>query len=150
MKYAGFWPRFVAWLIDVLIVTIIQSAFAPVVAFGLIQPWYWWVNSFSAEPDVVGFWFVGTGTLLLILIAGAYFVGFWVYRGQTPGKMAMRIKVVTTENTPLTAERALLRFLGYFICHVLGFIPHLWIAIDARKQGIPDKFAGTCVIQLPH
>lgn len=149
MNYAGFWPRFIAWLIDVLIVSIIQSGIAPVVAFGLIQPWYWWVNSFSAEPDVVGFWFVGTGVCLLILIAGTYFIGFWVWRGQTLGKMAMGIKVVAIDGSPITAERAILRFLGYFICHVLGFIPHLWIAVDSHKQGIPDKFAGTYVIELP-
>ncbi len=149
MKIASFWSRFAAWLIDALIVSILQSAIAPVVAFGLIQPWYWWVNSFSAEPDVVGLWFVGTGALLLILITGAYFVGFWVWKGQTPGKMAMGIKVVTTEGSNISAEKALLRFLGYFICHILGFIPHLWIAVDSHKQGIHDKFANTYVIQLP-
>jgi len=149
MKYAGFWPRFIAWVIDVLIVSVVQSGIAPVVAFGLIQPWYWWVNSFSAEPDVVGFWFLGTGIFLLILIAGTYFIGFWVWRGQTLGKMAVGIKVVSIDGSHISAERAILRFLGYFVCHVLGFVPHLWIAFDSHKQGIPDKFAQTYVIQLP-
>ncbi len=149
MEYASFWTRFAAWLIDVLIVSILQSGIAPIVAFGFIQPWYWWVNSFSNEPDVVGLWFLGTGVLLLILITMAYFVGFWVWRGQTPGKMAMRIKVVITDGSEVNAEKALLRFLGYFICHVLCFIPHIWVAVDSRRQGIHDKFAGTYVIQLP-
>ncbi len=149
MKYAGFWTRFTAWLIDALIVAIIQSSLAPLIAFGLIQPWYWWVNSFSNEPDIVGLWFVGTGGLLLILIAGAYFVGFWVWRGQTPGNMAMRIKVVPVAESEITAEKAMLRYLGYIICSVLCLIPFLWAAIDSHRQGIPDKFADTYVIQLP-
>ena len=149
MEYAGFWSRFSAWLIDALIVSIIQSGFAPVVAFGLIQPWYWWVNSFSNEPDIMGLWFVGTGGLLLILIAGAYFVGFWVWKGQTPGKMAMKIKVVPITGSELTAEKALLRYLGYIVCSILCLIPFFWATIDSHKQGIPDKFADTYVIKLP-
>ena len=149
MKYAGFWVRFVAWLIDALIVAILQSSLAPLIAFGFIQPWYWWVNSFSNEPDVLGLWFVGTGGLLLILIAGAYFVAFWVWRGQTPGKMAMGIRVVSAEGLTFTTEKALLRYLGYVVCCVLWLIPFLWVTIDSRRQGIPDKFARTYVVELP-
>jgi len=149
MDYARFWPRFAAWLIDALLVAMIQAGFAPVIAFGAIMPWYWWVNSFSNEPDVVGIWFVGTGGLLLILIAGAYFVGFWVWKGQTPGKMAMKIKVVTDEGKSVAAEKALLRYVGYIVCCVLALIPFLWVILDSRKQGIQDKFAQTFVVQLP-
>ena len=149
-EYASFWARSVGWLIDALIVAIIQSAFVPVISFGFIQPWYWWTNQFSNEPDVLALWFVGTGILLLILIAGAYFVGFWVWRGQTPGKMAMGIKIVPAKGSSVTAEQALLRYLGYIVCSVLLFIPYLWIAIDSRKQGLQDKFANTYVVRLPH
>lgn len=148
-EYASFWARSVGWLIDALIVAIIQSAFAPVIAFGFIQPWYWWTNQFSNEPDVLAFWFLGTGMLLLILIAGAYFVGFWVWRGQTPGKMAMGIKVVSVKGSSVTAEQALLRYLGYIVCSVLLFVPYLWVAIDSSKQGLQDKFAKTYVIKVP-
>ncbi len=149
MDYAGFWPRFAAWLIDALLVAMIQAGFAPVIAFGAIMPWYWWVNSFSNEPDVAGIWFVGTGGLLLLLIAGAYFVGFWVWKGQTPGKMAMGIKVVSVDGSLVNVEQALLRYIGYIVCVVLLLIPFLWVAVDVRKQAVPDKFARTIVIQLP-
>ena len=149
MDYAGFWPRFAAWLIDTLIVAILQSGFAPVIAFGAIMPWYWWVNTFSNEPDIVGLWFVGTGSLLLILIAGAYFVGFWVWKGQTLGKMAMKIKVVSNGGNSVTAEMALLRFVGYIVCCMLALVPFLWVAVDSRKQGLQDKFADTYVVRQP-
>lgn len=149
IEYAGFWPRFAAFLIDALIVSIIQSAFVPVISFGFIQPWFWWTNSFSNEPDILALWFLGAGGLLLILIAGAYFVGFWVWKRQTPGKMAMKIEIVTIEGTGLTAEKALLRYVGYIVCNVLLLIPYLWVAIDSRKQGIQDKFADTYVIKSP-
>lgn len=147
---ASFWSRAVAWLIDSLIVGIIQSAFAPVISFGFIQPWFWWTNQFSNQPDVLAFWFLGTGALLLILIAGTYFVAFWVWKGQTLGKMAMGIKIVSHEGSKITAEKALLRYLGYIICSIFLLIPFLWTAVDSRKQGIQDKFANTYVITQPH
>jgi len=148
-EYAGFWPRLAAWIIDGLIVSVVCAALIPVISFGLLLPWYWWVNSFSNEPDVVPFWFIGTGVLLWILAWGAYCVAFWVRRGQTPGKMAMGIKVITAEGSGLTAETALLRYLGYLVCVVLLSIPFLEIIFAADKRAIPDKFARTVVIQLP-
>lgn len=146
---AGFWVRFVACLIDGLLLAFITSAVVPVISFGFLLPFYWWADSFSNEPDAVPFWFIGSGVLLWILIWGAYFVTFWVRSGQTPGKMAMRIKVVSQGDGPPTVERALLRYLGYLVCAVLIGIPFLWIAMDPHKQGIPDKFAGTRVIRSP-
>lgn len=146
---AGFWARFAAFVIDSLIVAVIQSSVAPLVAFGFIQPWFWWANSFSNEPDVIAFWFVGTAGLLFILIAGAYFVAFWTWRGQTPGMMAMGIRVARTDGTGATGEQALLRYLGYMVSCVLVLLPFLWIPIDNRKQGIHDKFAGTQVLKVP-
>lgn len=145
---AGFWVRLVAYLIDALLLAFITAAVVPVISFGFLLPFYWWADSFSSEPDVVPFWFIGTGILLWILIWGTYFVAFWVRSGQTPGKMAMRIKVTLQNNAPVTVERALLRYLGYLICAVFALIPFLWIAMDPKKRGIPDRFAGTHVIRI--
>ncbi|MDY6911063.1 MAG: RDD family protein [Chloroflexota bacterium] len=148
-EYAGFWIRFVAYLIDGLILSIVQASFVPLISFGFIQPWFWWVNSFSNQPDVIGFWFIGTAGLFLILIPGAYFVAFWTRKGQTPGKMAMGIKVLSADGSRVTVEKALLRYLGYLVCTILWLIPFLWVALDSRKQGIQDKFAATCVMKVP-
>lgn len=148
-EVAGFWVRLVAYLIDGLLLAFITAAVVPVISFGFLLPFYWWADSFSNEPDVVPFWFIGTGVLLWILIWGTYFVAFWVRCGQTPGKMAMRIKVTGQDNAPVTVERALLRYLGYLICAVFIGIPFLWIALNPDRHGIPDKFAGTHVIRIP-
>ncbi|MBM3131877.1 MAG: RDD family protein [Chloroflexi bacterium] len=145
---AGFWERAVAYLIDGLILSFVTSAIVPVISFGFLLPFYWWADSFSNEPDIVPFWFIGTGVLLWILIWGAYFVGFWVRRGQTPGKMAMRISVIQTNGSAITVEKALLRYLGYIVCGAFVLIPFLWVVFDPRKQGIHDKFAGTCVVKI--
>ncbi len=146
---AGFWVRAVAYLIDALLLAFISSAIVPVISFGFLLPFYWWADSFSNEPDVVPFWFIGTGILLWILIWGTYFVAFWVRRGQTPGKMAMRIKIIPEGGTSIPVEKALLRYLGYLICMIFVLIPFLWTAVGPDKRGIPDKFAGTRVIRVP-
>lgn len=145
---AGFWARLVAYGIDGLILSFVTSAVVPVISFGFLLPFYWWADSFSNEPDVVPFWFIGTGALLWLLIWGGYFVAFWVWRGQTPGKMAMRIKVVQIDGSAITVEKALLRYLGYVVCGTFALIPFLWVAFDSRKQGIQDKFAGTCAVKV--
>ena len=39
--------------------------------------------------------------------------------------------------------------LGYVICGATLFLLFLWVAFDARKQGVHDKMAGTYVIVIP-
>jgi uncharacterized RDD family membrane protein YckC len=67
--------------------------------------------------------------------------------GQTFGKMALRIKVVNEDGSPLTYGMALLRWLSYFLCDVTFFLGYLWVAFDKRKQGLHDRVCGTVVIR---
>ncbi len=46
---------------------------------------------------------IGGGLSLLVL----YNVGFWVWRGQTPGKMALRIRIVGVDGRPIGIGRAI-------------------------------------------
>jgi uncharacterized RDD family membrane protein YckC len=75
-----------------------------------------------------------------------FFIG---YCGQTPGKMALRIKVVCTDGSQLTYGRAAKReVLGKFVSSILLGIGYLMVAFDHRKQGLHDKIADTYVIKL--
>jgi len=125
LEYAGFWVRLGASVIDLLtlgfIVVIIAYFFpAPVI----------WVTSG-------------------LVISVAYWVGFWIWRGQTLGKMALGIKVIRTDSSPVKWQCALYRFLGYIVSVITLFIGFIWVAFDGRKQGIHDKIADTYVVKLP-
>jgi len=97
---------------------------------------------------------VATGTSWLLGIIGffligiAYLVCFWAWRGQTPGKMVMRIKIIRTDGSEMGWRIAVLRYLGYVISGLLIGLGYLWVAFDVGKQGIHDKIADTCVIRL--
>ena len=90
-----------------------------------------------------------TGNLLLQLVLPALAVLiFWVTRQATPGKMAIRARIVDAETgaRPSTAQ-FLGRYLAYYVSMLLFGLGFIWVGIDARKQGWHDKLAGTVVVR---
>ena len=78
-----------------------------------------------------------------------YYVFFTGYCGQTPGKMAIRVKVIRTDGSEIGYGRAFLREVpGKFLSGLILGIGYLMIAFDAQKQGLHDKIADTYVIKL--
>ena len=146
LEFAGFWRRLGAYLIDFVALSILCSVFAPFQWFGFAAFWDGSIfagNAWFALPYLV------FGNLLSLLVGIAYFVAFWVWRGQTPGKMALSIKLMRTDGSNLTIGDALLRYLGYFVSAATLFIGFIWIAFDSRKQGLHDKIADTYVVKIP-
>jgi uncharacterized RDD family membrane protein YckC len=84
----------------------------------------------------------------LVLMKLAYFFAFTTLGGQTIGKMALGIRVVTSEDGPLDAARALRRTLAGVLSSVtlgLGFVPAL---IGSERRALHDRVAGTRVVAL--
>jgi len=77
-----------------------------------------------------------------------YFIGMWVWRGQTLGQMVVNAKVVKTDGKPVDLRVATIRFLGYLLCGLTLGLGFLFIAFDTRKQGLHDKLAETYVINV--
>ena len=139
-SYAGFWIRVVAYLIDFLLIGVMQFM------LGML---------FGTAIDLLGVAGKGDPSVdLVVWLFGAtlsigYAVFFTGYCGQTPGKMALRIKVMRTDGSPIGYGRAALReIFGKFISTILLGIGYLMVAFDSRKQGLHDKIADTCVIKL--
>src|SRR2546430_17217730 len=88
--YVGFWQRLLAFLIDWMLVFVVYGPLV-VMAFG--------TEYFSLE--VPRYWDAATG---LVIAAGA--LPFWRYQGATPRKIALRGRVVDSENGgPPTTRR---------------------------------------------
>jgi len=81
----------------------------------------------------------------------AYFTLFHGWKGQTPGKVAVRIKVVQDSGERVSYVRALIRYL-VAVAFSLLFIPWvievLWPLWDRQKQAVHDKAAGTIVVRV--
>ena len=81
------------------------------------------------------------------LVKFAYFCAFTAVGGQTIGKMALGIRVVTDDNAPVNGACALRRTVAGLAALVfgLGFIPAL---LSAERRAFHDRVAHTRVIAL--
>ncbi len=137
---AGFWMRLVATFIDAFIVFVLQFLLGSLLA-------------------LAGFAVIGgegtTGNIAILvqlfgfILSFAYYVFFTGYCGQTPGKMALRIKVIRRDGSPLSYGRAAFREIpAKFISGIIFGIGYLMVAFDDQKQGLHDRMADTYVIKL--
>jgi uncharacterized RDD family membrane protein YckC len=164
IEYAGFWIRTGAYLIDVIPLFIVAMVlFIPIfVSIGRVineipMPPYG-VSVYSPEyqayeraltermTEAMSGMYPIIGLIQVISIA--YFVGFWTWRGQTPGMMLLGLRVARdVDGTPPGLGRSILRYVGYFLSWIAFFIGFIWVAFDSRKQGWHDKIAGTVVVR---
>ncbi len=126
VEKVGFGTRFVAFIIDAILLGIVNQVVASTLGGG--------------DPTRVN----GLTTLIGI----AYIVGLWTYwGGQTVGKKAMGIKIVKADGTPFGLVPAIIRYVGYIISGVVLLLGFIWILFDPNKQGWHDKIAGTYVVK---
>jgi len=152
VDYAGFWVRFFAFLIDTLILAGIVWLYNGI--WGLASGAGFWGEKVTDPllPDAVAgpsssFW--ALSSVILFLIVVTYFICFWGWRGQTPGKMIMKISIVRFDGTRIGGGVAVMRFLGYIISILLFLLGFFWVGFDRRRQGLHDKIADTFVIVIP-
>ena len=137
VRYAGFWIRTWATLVDVLLLMAISLP---------LLLWIYGLEYF--DPESAG-GIRGPMDFLIsyVLPTVAVFI-FWRYKSATPGKMIIhaRIADASTGGQPSFGQ-FLIRYVAYLVSMIplgLGFI---WIAFDQRKQAWHDKLAGTVVIR---
>lgn len=136
-EYVGFWKRFIAFLIDVFIVTVVT---VPLLLAIYGRSYFRLAHE---GGGIAGFWdFVIQYVLPTIAV-----IVFWRYRGATPGKMAISAKIVDAKTGgPPSTGKLVVRYFAYLVSMLPLFLGFVWIGIDRRKQGFHDKIAGTLVI----
>ena len=146
-RYAGFVSRALAFVIDLVVMSVTllvvialsQSLLGFFTLYGVLGQRV--TNSGSFRVAIgAGIAIIGVG------IAIGYPIGFWVLLGQTPGKSLLGVRIARVTGQPLTVRRALLRYLGYWLSAIPLGLGFLWVLMDDRRQGWHDKLAGTCVV----
>jgi uncharacterized RDD family membrane protein YckC len=87
--------------------------------------------------------------VFLLLVKLSYFSAFTAVGGQTIGKMATRIRVVTAEDETVDGPLALKRTLAGVASAALfglGFVPAL---IGSERRALHDRLTHTRVVALP-
>jgi uncharacterized RDD family membrane protein YckC len=135
--YAGFWVRFLAIIIDAIVLGLLSAALIPLTGAEMITTT---ANGVATVNYASNAW----STLIGLI----YFVGLWAWRGQTIGMMPFNMKVVgVADGNKIDVLRGLLRYVGIIISIIPLFLGLIWAAFDSRKQGWHDKIAGTVVIR---
>jgi uncharacterized RDD family membrane protein YckC len=75
-------------------------------------------------------------------------ITFWAYRGATPGKMALGLRVVRQDGEDVDVSVAALRFVGYMVSGIVLGLGFLWVVCDSNNEGWHDKIAKTRVIHV--
>jgi uncharacterized RDD family membrane protein YckC len=85
----------------------------------------------------------------LLLLKFAYFAAFTAVGGQTIGKMALRLRVVGADRTPVDGAGAVIRTLAGTLSALtlgLGYLPAF---LDGERRTLHDRLARTRVVGLP-
>ncbi len=102
----------------------------------------------TGTANVQGFSMTGAPALISFLIAFGYFIGMEGTKGATLGKMAMGLKVVKQDGSPMDWQAAiirnLLRIIDGFAFYLVGAIV-VWVT--KSKQRLGDLAAHTLVVR---
>lgn len=151
VRVAGFWRRFAAGAVDVIILSVVFVLLDLVVTLALGQPL---PKLSQLGPDYLvdvainGDALAEIGLALLGILAFLYFFIFQALRGQTPGQRLISIRVVDGYGQPPSVARALARTAAFLPSWALCALGVVWIAFDPEKRGLHDRLADTYVITV--
>lgn len=160
VKYAGFWLRLVAYLIDGAIMTVafiaVVGITVAVVGIGFFRSLAAGIN---ANPPAAGAPFpVFPAVLvgLILLVVAVFIVLSWLYYAWmessehqgTLGKMALGLTVTDMQARPVSFARASGRFFSKFITQMIPLaIGYILAGFTEKKQALHDIIAGCLVLR---
>ena len=132
--YAGFWTRFIAYVLDMIVVYSLASLLNTV-SFGLLNRQF-------------DFPILGEESLSYVIVMFTYFISMTYLFSQTLGKMIMKIKVETNRGDKLSLVDVVYRELvGRLLTIFLAYLPYLAVAFTNKKKGLHDFIADTVVVK---
>jgi uncharacterized RDD family membrane protein YckC len=146
VAYAGFWLRFVAFVIDSFILGVVSL---PI----LFRPLF---NNIGTQPtldhylEFIGGW-SGQAIafkLLVQLISWLYWASLESSAWQaTPGKRMLGLRVTDLNGKRVSFARASGRFFGKILSEIPFLFGYVMAGFTARKQALHDMLAGCLVLR---
>jgi uncharacterized RDD family membrane protein YckC len=82
----------------------------------------------------------------VVLVVGAYLVGFWTRGGQTLAMKTWRIRLEAADGGPVRPGQAARRYLFAWLGAALLGVGFLWAFLDRDGQFMHDRLAGTRLV----
>ena len=154
VRYAGFWIRFLASLLDTLFLALPVAIVIYYLSDGnwfdfsqyqqnMIMAMSGNVHALDKQPQTSTQWelLFEVSTLLITLL-------FWKkWRGATPGKKLVHIKIVDAKTyLDINNTQAITRSFGYIVSTLAFLVGFIMVAFRKDKRGLHDLLAGTVVV----
>jgi uncharacterized RDD family membrane protein YckC len=138
LNYAGFWTRFAAYFLDVLILMAVNFGISLIADLSMAQAAGVQPRGAIAIQLVVFAINMTIGISYEVILIGKY--------GATLGKMACKIMVVTADGTRVSYLRALGRYFAKMLSSFTCLIGFIIAAFDGQKRALHDHICNTRVI----
>lgn len=146
LAYAGLQLRIVAFILDIIVlISFGMLILAGASAYLLVDFQLNDENLSDRAPYV----FAAALVTYVLAFPPLYHVLLWSWRGQTVGKMAVHIKVLSRTGGRVPLRRSALRLLGYAASVVPLFMGIVIALFDRERRTLHDRLADTVVVELP-
>jgi uncharacterized RDD family membrane protein YckC len=149
-RYGGFWIRFVAVIIDGIILGVVGFI------VGLPLRMILGVSSISVAqsqdpsaalamlPALMGM--MGVSMLINLVIGLTYDIYFVSQKGGTIGKLALGLQIIRLDGSRLSVGQAAGRYFAKILSSMILLIGYIMAGFDAEKRSLHDRICGTLVI----
>lgn len=165
-RYASFFKRFIAHLVDVFIAHLLIIVLAVPVALMFIsggilsrlvylQPWDWDIHSDAEALEVLEVLLESIPVMFIIMWIVIFSLLYWLYfaifesspRQATPGKMMLGIFVTDIHGRRISFLRALGRTIGKVLSKAFCYLGYILALFTDRSQALHDLLANTLVLE---
>jgi uncharacterized RDD family membrane protein YckC len=137
LHYAGFWIRFVATLVDGIILSVPNFIFT---AMARSTP------TATGQPSPQDIGIAAMMNVVLIVIGWLYEALFTSSAYQaTPGKLLVGIRIADLHGNRISFGRATGRHFAKILSAIICGIGYIMAAFDAQKRALHDQICGTLV-----
>jgi uncharacterized RDD family membrane protein YckC len=143
-RYAGFWIRAVASIVDDIIVMVVTLGLT---MFALFMIYLATDHQGEFAKAFTGGFIQTINIGAMVFVSIPYYIGFHWRFGWTPGKRILRIRVIRdSDSGPLTLGLSA----GRYFAQILSALPfgagYLMVVLNRKKQALHDVIAGTVSI----
>ncbi|HRQ36558.1 MAG TPA: RDD family protein [Chloroflexota bacterium] len=138
-EVVGIGSRFMAALVDSLIIIVLELV--------LLVGMQFLFQSSAGQMNSV---FVAIYILLAFILLGSYYIFFEMrWNGSSPGKKAVKLRVIRRDGTPITLSESIIRNL----VRLVDFMPFAYglgvitMFVDGQARRLGDLAAGTLVVR---
>ncbi|HKA98027.1 MAG TPA: RDD family protein [Streptosporangiaceae bacterium] len=135
--YAGFASRFLAFAVDVAIITAVAVLVLAAINFVASI-----VTGKSTNFNRSDIWVV----IAYVAWAFIYFAYWWGLNGKTPGGSLFGVQVLTDDGRDVSGRRAIGRTLAFPLSFLILCLGFLGILLGDRRRALHDVIAGTVVV----